>query len=61
MIEQEFGSIMFYIFIINNMDKTRKEKVDLLHSWKYTLEEWNLYALWQFVDYSGTPIKKLIK
>jgi hypothetical protein len=42
-------------------DKTRKEKVDLLHSWKYTLAERNTYWLWQFVDYSGTHIKELIK
>ena len=41
-------------------DKTRKEKSDLLHSWKYTLEERNLYALWQYVDYSWIPIQKLI-
>jgi len=42
-------------------DKTRKEKSDLLHSWEYSLEERNTYALWQFVDYSGTHIKHLIK
>ena len=42
-------------------DKTRKEKVDLLNSWKYTLDEWNQYWLFQFVDYRGTHIKHLIK
>ena len=41
-------------------DKTRKEKSDLLNSGEYTLEEWDLYALWQFVDYRGVPIQKLI-
>lgn len=42
-------------------DKTRKEKADLLKSWKYTYAEWNLYWLWQFVDYTTwVPLKQAI-
>lgn len=39
---------------------TREEKIELLKSKKYSLEERNLYALWQFVDYRWVPIKELI-
>jgi len=34
-------------------DKTRQDKIDLLKSWKYTDQEWNMYALWQYVDYKS--------
>jgi len=44
-----------------NKSESEKYKQDLIKNKTYTSEQRNDLALWQYIDYSWTPIQQLIK
>lgn len=42
---------------------SEKKKLEIVKNWEYTIDEWNLYSLWRYVNYINEPttVKQLIK